>query len=181
MLGRDNMSGFWCMWCLKATNEFNKHDDEVPLNQAEKWTINKLKAHRLQVAEGMPKTPIEVHGVVDFLAWEFNEVIHYVYPVLHRKIGLINHALDALYDIMDDNIEVMSDEEKVICNMTTLADAALEAAQKKMEEWKATSTADFSFCKITMEEITSNLQQQGISEEEKNQLHGEREEIIAMI
>jgi hypothetical protein len=52
--------------------------------------------------------------VVDFPLWEFIEVINYVYPVLHGEIGLVNHALDELYGILDDNVEVMSDEEKII-------------------------------------------------------------------
>jgi hypothetical protein len=62
----------------------------------------------------MLKTPTEISGVVDFPLWEFIEVINYVYPVLHGEIGLVNHALDELYGILDDNVEVMSDEEKII-------------------------------------------------------------------
>ncbi len=175
------VSGCWCMWCLKAPNEWNKQDDEIPLNHAEDWTISKLKAHKLQVAEGMLKTPTEIRGVVDFPLWEFIKVINYVNPVLHGEIGLVNHALDALYDILDDNVEVMSDEEKIICNTTILADAAFETSREKMEEWKATNRVDLSFHEILMDEITTSLQQHGISEEEKNRLRGEREEIKAMI
>jgi hypothetical protein len=50
-----------------------------------------------------------------------------------------------------------------------------------MEEQKAITTVDLSFCELLMEEIASNLQQQGILKEEKNRLHGERMEIKAMI
>jgi hypothetical protein len=94
--------------------QWNKQDDEIPPNHAEDWTISKLKAHKLQVAEGTLKTTMEIRGVVDFPLWEFIEVINYVYPVLHGEIGLVNHALDELYGILDDNVEVMSDEEKII-------------------------------------------------------------------
>jgi hypothetical protein len=157
MLGRDNMSGCWCMWCLKAPHEWNKQDDEIPQNHVEDWTISKLKAHKLQVAEGTLETPTEIRGVVDFPLWEFIEVINYVYPVLHGEIGLVNHALDAFHDILDDNVEVMSDEEKFIRNTTILADAAFETSREKMEEWKATSTVDLSFHEILMDEITTSL------------------------
>jgi hypothetical protein len=66
MLGHDNMSGRWCMWCLKAPNKLNKQDDEGPPNHAQERTINNLKIHRLKVAEGILKTPTEICGVVDF-------------------------------------------------------------------------------------------------------------------
>jgi hypothetical protein len=52
-------------------------------------------------------------GVAEFPRWNFIEVKHYVYPVLHGEIGLINNALDAFYDVLDENIEVMRDEEKI--------------------------------------------------------------------
>jgi hypothetical protein len=34
MLGRDNMSGSWCMWCQMAPNQWNR-EDGVPLNHQE--------------------------------------------------------------------------------------------------------------------------------------------------
>jgi len=85
MLGRDNMSGCWCMRCLKAPNEWKKQDDKIP------------PSHKLKVAQGTLKTPTEIRGVVDFPLWDFIEVINYVYPVLHGEIGLINLALDSFF------------------------------------------------------------------------------------
>ncbi len=108
-------------------------------------------------------------------------MIHYVYLVLHGEIGLVNNALDAFYDILDDNIEVISDEEKIAHNTTILADAALEAALENMKDWKASSAVDLSFYEIFKSEIRSNLRRRGISEEEKNWLLCEREEINEMI
>jgi len=146
------------MWCLKAPNEWKKQDDEIPLSHAEEWTITKLKSHKLKVAQGTLKTPMEIRGVVDFPLWEFIEVINYVYPVLHGEIGLINLALDSFYDILDDNVEVMSEEEKIIRNTTILADAAFETSRETLEELKASSTAvDVSFHEIVLEEILASL------------------------
>jgi len=181
MLGHDNMSGCWCMWCLKAPNEWKKQDDEIPPSHAEEWTITKLKSHKLKVAQGMLKTPTEIHGVVDFPLWDFIEVINYVYPVLHGEIGLINLALDSFYDVLDDNIEVMSEEEKIIRNTTFHTDAAFETSRETLEELKASTTDDVSFQEIVLEEILASLRQRGISEEEKNRLRGEMEEVKANI
>jgi hypothetical protein len=61
----------------------------------------------------MLKKPTEIYGVVNFPMWDFIEVKYYIYPVLHGEIGLVNNnALDAFYDILDVNVEVMADEEK---------------------------------------------------------------------
>jgi len=59
--------------------------------------------------------------------------------------------------MLDDNIELMSDEEKIIRNTTILADAAFETSREKMEEWKITSTVDLSFHEILRDEITTSL------------------------
>jgi hypothetical protein len=183
MLGHDNMSGTssWCMWCLMAPNEWSKEIVEVPPNHAEEWTINTLKSHKVLISEGTLKKPTEICGVVEFPIWDFIEVSHYIYPVLHGEIGLINNALDAFYDIHDDNVEVMSDEEKVARNRTILADTALEAALEKSQEYRDSSTVDVSFYDILKSDISRQLRSRGFSEEEKNRLRCEKEEINAMI
>ncbi len=46
---------------------------------------------------------------------------------------MVYNALDAFYDVfLDDNIADMSNEDKIACNTTILADAVLEAALEKM-------------------------------------------------
>ncbi len=90
-------------------------------------------------------------------------------------------ALDSFYDILDDKVEVMSEEEKIIRNTTILTDAAFETSRETLEELKASTTDDVSFQEIVLEEILASLRQRGISEEEKNRLHGEMEEVKANI
>jgi len=138
MLGSDNMSGSWCMWCQMAPNQWNR-EDGVPLEHQEEWTIDELKAHKILVLEGRLKKPVEIHGVVDFPLWDFIPVSDYIYPVLHGEIGLVNNALDAFYDILDDNIEVLTDEEKISHTTTILADAALETAAEEFKHFKEPS------------------------------------------
>jgi hypothetical protein len=49
MLGRTNMSGSWCMWCLMAPHEWKLPANKVPLNHMEEWTIENLKAAHLRI------------------------------------------------------------------------------------------------------------------------------------
>ena len=106
--------------------------------------------------------------------------MHYIYPVLHGESGLVNNALDTFYDILDDNVEVMSDEEKVACNRTILADMALEAALENSQEYRDSSTVDVSFYDILKSDISRQLRSCGISEEEKNWLRCDKEGINAI-
>jgi hypothetical protein len=133
MLGRDNMSGSWCMWCKRAPNQWNTQDN-VPLEYQQEWTIDSLKAQKVLLSEGRLKKPVKSRGVVDFPLWDFIPVSHYIYPVLHGEIGLVNNVLDALYDILDDNVEVLSDEEKTSWNTAILADAAYESAAEDLRD-----------------------------------------------
>jgi hypothetical protein len=48
---------------------------------------------------------------------------------------LVNNALDAFYDVLYDNVEVMSDEEKIAHHRTIFADAVLDASLKKLQEY----------------------------------------------
>jgi hypothetical protein len=95
---------------------------QSPIGSKENWTIDKLKAaHLRKINEGL-KDLQNIHGVVDFPIWDFIPVSNYVYPILHGEIGLVNDAIDLFYDILDDNVEVMSDAEKTARNNYIVAD-----------------------------------------------------------
>ena len=175
MLGRDNMSGSWCMWCRMAPTQWNK-EDGIPLQDEEEWTIETLKAPKVLLSEGRLKKPIEIRGVVDFPLWDFIPVSHYIYPVLHGEIGLVNNALDAFYDILDDNIEVLTDEEKMSRNTTILSDAAFEAATENLTTFKESLKADITFYDIMKSDINDRLQE-AISQEERDELYQQMQEI----
>jgi hypothetical protein len=85
------------MWCRMAPSEWKMNKEDVPANSRDEWTIERLKAAKLLVEDGTLKEPSEIHGVVQFPVWDFIEVDHFVYPVLHGEIGLVNDALDSFY------------------------------------------------------------------------------------
>jgi hypothetical protein len=45
-------------------------------------------------------------------------------------------VLDSIHGFNDDNIEVMTDNEKVACNQVVLADVALETSVERRNNWK---------------------------------------------
>jgi hypothetical protein len=70
------------------------------------------EAAHLKIRNKGLSDPQDIRGIVKFPVWDFIPVNNYIYPVLHGKIGLVNDAIDSFYGILDDNVEIMSDEEK---------------------------------------------------------------------
>ena len=124
--------------------------------------------------------PVEIRGVVDFPLWNFIPVSNYIYPVLHGEIGLVNNVLDALYDILDDNIEVLSDEEKTSWNTAILADAAYESAAEDLRDCKEAVKVDIIFYVIMKSDIRDRLQEV-IPQNEKDELHQQLQEIQQVV
>ncbi len=97
------------MWCPLHPHEWTKL---VPATPAVPWTIQSLKAHRDKVVVQKLKEPKDISGVVMYPVWDFNETCHYVVPILHIEIGLVNNAVDNFYDWVEDDIEVASPDKK---------------------------------------------------------------------
>jgi hypothetical protein len=58
MLGRNNMSTSWCMWCQLAPHEWKilQLERDAAARQRETlWTIDSLKAHKLRMIQGYIK------------------------------------------------------------------------------------------------------------------------------
>ena len=68
--------------------------------------------------------------------WDFIEPSHYVVPILHIEIGLVNNAVDNFYDWVEDHIEVASSDEKRCRNKMILLDSELQKVQVKVQEEK---------------------------------------------
>jgi hypothetical protein len=86
--------------------------NEIPLNHREEWMIENLKAAHLRMRNEGLCEPQDIRWVVEFPEWDFIHVKNYIHPVLHDEIGLVNDALDGFYNVLDENVEIMSDEEK---------------------------------------------------------------------
>lgn len=136
MQGRENMAGSWCMWCKMSPLEWKMDPAEVPPAHREAWTLDRLKHAKVLISEGSLTSPADIRGVVEFPVWDFLEIEYYIYPVLHGEIGLVNCAVDGFYDILDDNIEILSEEEKMARNVQIMADIAKDDAVEKRNIFK---------------------------------------------
>jgi hypothetical protein len=71
MLGRENMSGSWCMWCKSHPSEWHSFGKSFP-----SWMIESLKSHKDKIIRERLKEPREICGVVSCPVWYFVEPSH---------------------------------------------------------------------------------------------------------
>jgi hypothetical protein len=95
ILGRENTSSFWCMWCNAHPNtwkDMNYNSDLIP------WTIERIKEHKSRIVREDLKDAKDICGIVDFPLWDFIQPSHKIFPQLHIEIGLINNILESFND-----------------------------------------------------------------------------------
>ena len=132
MSGRDGMSSSWCMWCQLHPSEWKKffeRNGDIPAEEQESWTVEKLKEQKGKILRKELKTAKQIKGVVDFPVWDFIKIENYIFPQLHFEIGVVNMVLDNLYSFIEDQVEVLSPEEKVGRNNVIIANVALDEAK----------------------------------------------------
>jgi len=75
MLGHENMSRSWCMWCRSHPSEWSSLDKCFSA-----WTIEELKTHKDRIVAERLKEPRDICGVVSYPVWDFIEPLHYIFP-----------------------------------------------------------------------------------------------------
>ncbi len=167
ILGRENMSSYWCMWC-------NTHPSTWPdlstCSDAQLWTIDKMVEHRHRINQDNIKEPREICGIVDFPLWDFIQPFHYVFPQLHVEIGLINNVLDHFYDFVEEQVEAPTPEERLCRNNLIICDVAAVKAKEKLDEWKESGASDLAMQRYSKSLVTRALKARGMSMEERQNL-----------
>jgi hypothetical protein len=93
-LGKEGYQSWWCPYCQSFKNDWQEKNHEM----SPAWTLDLLKEQARKIAAGevRKKVPREVLGVKTAPILDAVDVDHYVVPVLHLTIGLVNDVLDHL-------------------------------------------------------------------------------------
>jgi hypothetical protein len=107
-LGKEGYQSWWCPYCNRFKTDWQEQGHEG----GDAWTIEKLteQARKIVAGEVNVKRPSEVMGVKEAPIFDAIEVDHYVIPVLHLTIGLVNDVLDHLVQECQAAAEKFSDE-----------------------------------------------------------------------
>jgi hypothetical protein len=102
--------------------------------------------------------------------WDFIGPKHYIFPQLHFEIGVVNMVLDNFYNFIEDQIEVLSAEEKVAHNSVTIAETSLELSKKELEEWLSDTFFTLNNLRLQKSNIAAALKCRTLTQDERNNL-----------
>jgi hypothetical protein len=171
MLGREGMSTSWCMYCQTHPNDW-KGLQSVP--DYVLWDISKQRQFLQDINSGQRKEPKDKKGIVSEPIIDFIEPKNYIFPQLHFEIGAVNNILDALRAFVEEQVEVLSDEERQRRNTKIIADVALEKAKDSLNSF---NVADLKFYRLERVQLNKELKARGLREESRNELMERKQEI----
>jgi hypothetical protein len=176
MLGHENMSRSWCMWCRSHPSEWSSLDKCFSA-----WTIEELKTHKDRIVAERLKEPRDICGVVSYPVWDFIEPLHYIFLELHVEIGLVNNVLDKFYDWVEDHIEVASAEEKLCRNKMIILDTELTKAANKLERWKTLHGTELTESRNRLSDVQTALRSRRTGPQERQLLDQQQQQLNATI
>jgi len=177
LLGRENMSSSWCMWCTSHPSEWKHH----PLPPSDLWTIKKIKNHKERIDRKEIKEAREILGIVNYPVWDFIQPENFMFPELHAEIGLVNNVLDKFYSFIDDQVEAITPEEATARNTYIIADVALTKAIQRLSEWKESEGAQLEFHRYNRIHLTKELKKRNQDPKIISDLHQQQQELDAVI
>ena len=87
MLGKPNMSAYWCVWCKLSSSQWSKVENTV----GELWTRCSYNAMAAAVLANPRMNKIEMKGVRNTSVLNIHPLL-FIPPPLHIKLGLVNRA-----------------------------------------------------------------------------------------
>jgi len=113
-------------------------------------------------------------GIVSEPLIDFMQPENYIFPQLHFKIGAVNNVLDCPRAFIEEQVEVISDEERTLRNSKIIADMAYTKAKRKQDMFHR---AVLNFHKLERANLNRELKSRTISQETRNEMNEQKEEM----
>jgi len=170
MGGREGMSSYWCIWCTLHPSEWkNYKENQGSIAQEDQlpWTVDLHNETLQMIRSGQLKEPKDKKGVVDDPIWPFIEPRNYIFPHLHFEIGVVNMVLENLYAFVEEQVEIVSPEEKVARNSIVIAEASLDQGKDRLEVWHTEHDHEVARLRLERSYIASSLRGRELSNEQR--------------
>jgi hypothetical protein len=131
------------MWCTLHPSEWeNYKENQASIVEEDQrpWTVDLHNETLEKIRTGQLKEAWDKKGVVSEHVWPFIEPCNYIFPHLHFEIGVVNMVLENFYGFVEEQVEMISPEEKVARNSIIIAEASLEQGKENWRNgmWNAT-------------------------------------------
>ncbi len=123
ILGKENMSGKWCTWCMLSPKEWSTVGHE----KGELWSIEGIKSIQHNVKHNnLSPTPQNLKGVTDSPLIDAVPVQNFILCVLHTIIGMGNTLVEAFLEWIEERVELLQPAEIEARNRVILASIQFE-------------------------------------------------------
>jgi DNA gyrase/topoisomerase IV subunit A len=139
------------------------------------WTIQEQLRYVEKINRKELKNPKDKKGIVSSPLIPFIQPQDYIFPLLHFEIGAVNNVLDSLRIFLEDQVEIISDTEKVARNRVITADVAYTRLKDSVQE--AHATVAIQQLRLQKAGLSQTLRQRGLTEERIGSLVAERRQI----
>jgi hypothetical protein len=171
MAGREGMSSYWCMWCALHPSEwrsFRENPNAVAAEDRKLWTIELHTETLRRINSGELKEAKEKKGVVGDAIWPFIEPCNFIFPHLHFEIGVVNMVLENFYSFIEEQVELISPEEKVTRNSIIISEVSIEQAKERVEQWHMESDPILARHRLEKSYMVSALKDRTLTIEQRN-------------
>ncbi len=76
---------------------------------------------------------------------------------MHFEIGVVNMVFDNFYEFIEDQVEILTPEEKVARNNIIIADAAGKEAKERLEQWLTDNFHNLSMLRLQKSYLAADL------------------------
>ncbi len=122
VLGNENMSGHWCIWCQLSPTEWSIEGHQ----QGECWTMDKILSLREKIKDleqrGKKPEPAVIRGFTEEPLLDSVPVEDFIVPVLHTGIGIGNRLFSGIFEFIKSRIEKLSPQVIAKRNMIYAAE-----------------------------------------------------------
>jgi hypothetical protein len=158
ILGRENMSVSWCIWCQRhpsdwpflCTMENRNREDET-------WTIFKIKDYLDRIKTGALKEAKEKKGIVYAPVWDFIEAENFMFPQLHVEIGRVNKVVEKFYDFVEAQVEAATPEQKLARSNVIIATRRLEIVKEQLAAWRQNGPRSLMALRAERQQVNAQL------------------------
>jgi hypothetical protein len=165
-LGKESMSGWWCMLCKPSRKQFL---DE----QSKMWTMDELVSCGMN-AESSDKEPLL--GIKQRPWWPFIPLTKYVTPLLHCEIGIGNDLFTMLRNIINEHIETYAPGEEAIRRAIPALKQVIKETTAMRDSWDSSDDGkQLKTLTRTVAAYKRQWEETSISAGEKTNVEDERE------
>ena len=73
-------------------------------------------------------------GIFEKPLWDFADVYHFLPPVLHMEIGLINNIMTRLNGFIEERVESLTEEEVSARNQRVTAEISVDDCKEQLQQ-----------------------------------------------